>query len=135
MKRILLSVVMLCALQSPHALCTKFEPYQENRQLFIQLLFPNSSSGKPLLETRLLQESPSQTIRGVRIQVARSLGIWPSLIKVSDRKGRPLPDHLKIGYDIGRVPQDPLRMFVDVGVQKIRQQVPQSDFVDSTFLQ
>lgn len=107
---------------------------QETRKLFVKLSFP-TSSGQPIIDKRLLQESPEKTIREVRVEIARSLGIWPSLIKVRDRKGNLLPEQLKIGYEVGERPQDPLCMFIDVGVKQSARDKVRSYFVDSTFLQ
>ncbi len=145
MKRIF-ALLMLCLFLTAQPLCAAQTAPQEMRQLFIKLSFSTSDPASPVIKTRTLRESPATTIQNIRIKIARSLGIWPSLVKASDRKGRPLPDHLKIGYEIGHTPENPLRLFVNVGIQKISPQGPQSDFaqdrrsstaktVDSSFLQ
>lgn len=135
MKKIVLSGAIVCLFWNLQSVSAAYASREETRQLFIRLLFSTGSPDKPLLEMRMLQESPEKTVRMIRMQIARSLGIWPSLIKANDRKGCPLSDHLKIGYEIGESPRDPLRLLVDVGVPKIGKQAMPSDFVDSTFLQ
>jgi len=126
------ALLMLCLFLTAQPLCAA---PQEMRQLFIKLSFSTSNPAAPLIKMCTLQESSEKTIQNIRIKIARSLGIWPSLIKACDGKGRLLPDHLKIGYEIGRTPKNPLCLFVNVGIQKISPQAPQSDFVDSSFLQ
>jgi hypothetical protein len=146
MKRIF-ALLMPCLFLTAQPLHAAPTAPQEMRQLFIQLSFSTSNPAAPLIKMRTLRESPERTIQNIRIKIARSLGIWPSLIKASDRKGRPLPDYLKIGYEIGNTTENSLHLFVNVGIQKMSLQGPESEFaqdgrsgeagktVDSSFLQ